>query len=372
MKGKKSIIAAIAAFCVLGSAVLYTTVSGRIEESPEPALSSPRPVRTEMVAELSEMSSRSFPGTVRATERVDLAFSIDGLLAELHATEGTLVKKGDVVAQLDQRDAKNAYQASRARYEVAQKDFERAKILIGRNVIPQADYDDIEANFNIALAEMRIREKALDDTVLHAPFDGIVSNRAVENFQHIKAKDHIVSIKDISAIDVVIQVPERLIAHGGSDRFAEVSVRFDAIPQAWFDATIKEFSIESDPISRTYDVVVSLSPPDGATIFPGMTATVKAQLQADHTELADETKKMLIPLAAVVGDAGSNAFVWKIPKSGGHPVKTSVEIGEVRRGGIEILSGLQTGDLVAVAGVHSLRTDLLVRPAHPNREGLDQ
>ena len=372
MKGKKSIIAGITAFCVLGSAVLYTTVSGRIEEAPEPGKSSPRPVRTEMVAELSELSSRSFPGTVRATERVDLAFSIDGLLSELHAIEGNLVRKGDVVAQLDQRDAKNAYQASQARYEVAQKDFQRAKMLIGRKVIPQADYDDIEANYNIALAEMRIREKALDDTVLTAPFDGIVSKRSVENFQHIKAKDQIVSIKDISAIDVVIQVPERLIAHGGSDRFAEVRVRFDAIPQVWFDATIKEFSIETDPITRTYDVVVSLSPPDGATIFPGMTATVKAQFEAGPPELANETQKMLIPLAAVVSDAASNAFVWKIPETGGHPVKTSVEIGEVRRGGIEVLSGLKTGDLVAVAGVHSLRSDMLVRPAHPDREGLDQ
>ena len=103
-----------------------------------------------------------------------------------------------------------------------------------------------------------------------------------------------------------------------------------------------------------------------------MTATVEAQVEADHTELAGESKKMLIPLAAVVGEAGGGAYVWKIPKTGGHPVKTSVEIGEVRRGGIEIFSGLETGELVAVAGVHSLRTDLLVRPAHPDREGLDQ
>jgi RND family efflux transporter MFP subunit len=372
MKGKKPIIAAIVASCVLGSAVLYTTVSGRIEEAPEPEPSTPRPVRTEIVTELSEVSSRSFPGTVRATGRVDLAFSVDGLLAELHATEGTLVKKGDVVAQLDQRDAENAYQASRARYEVAQKDFDRAKMLIGRKVIPQADYDDIEANYNIALAEMRIREKALDDTVLTAPFDGIVSNRSVENFQHIKAKDRIISIKDISAIDVVIQVPERLIAHGGSDRFARVRVGFDAIPQVWFDAVIKEFSIESDPITRTYDVVVSLSPPEGVTIFPGMTATVKAQFEADHFVASLDTKKMLIPLAAVVGEAGGSAYVWKIPERGGHPVKTTVEIGEVRRGGIEIHRGLKTGDLVAVAGVHSLRGDMFVRPALPDREGLDQ
>lgn len=372
MKVKKSIIAGIAAFSVLGSAVWYTTVAGRMEEDPIPEVSSHRPVRTETVTELSALTSRSFPGTVRATERVDLAFSADGLLTELHATEGILVKKGDVVAQLDQRDAKNAYHASRARYEVARKDLDRAKILIGRKVIPQADYDDIEANYDISLAEMRMREKALDDTVLTAPFDGIVSKRYVENYQHIKAKDSIASIKDISEIDIVIQVPERLIAHGGSDRFNKVRVRFDAIPQVWFEAEIKEFSIESDPITRTYDVVVSLSPPEQVTIFPGMTATVRAEFASDSREESDSSQKMLVPLAAVVGGGGSSSFVWVIPEDGGHPLRTSVEIGEIRRGGIEILSGLNTGELVAVAGVHSLRGDMLVRPAHPNREGLDQ
>ena len=75
---------------------------------------------------------------------------------------------------------------------------------------------------------------------------------------------------------------------------------------------------------------------------------------------------------AVVGDAGNNAFVWVIPEDGGTPVKTTVQIGEVRSDGIEIISGLNTGELVAISGVHSLRNDMRVRPAHPGREGLDQ
>ena len=372
MKLKKSILSGIAAFCVLGSAVWYTSVSGTIEEPVQHKASSPRPVRTETARDISELTFRSFPGSVRATERVDLAFSVDGLLSDLHATEGAMVNKGDVLALLDQRDAQNAYEAAKARHEVAKKDFDRSQILISRNVIPQADYDDTKANFDIALAEMRIRQKALDDTVLTAPFDGVVSKRHVENFQHIKAKDTIVSLKDISKIDVIIQVPERLIARGGSGHFEAVSVRFDALPHVWFEAGIKEYSIESDPITRTYDVVVSLNPPEGVTIFPGMTATVKAQFEDDYSGVPEEPKKVLVPLAAVVGDAGNSAFVWIIPKDGGTPVKTTVQIGEVRSDGIEILSGLNTGELIAISGVHSLRSDMLVRPALPDREGLDQ
>ena len=372
MKFKKSILSGIAAFCVLGSAVWYTTVSGTIEEPVQSKASSPRPVQTDMVRDISGLTFRSFPGSVRATERVDLAFSVDGVLAELHAIEGTIVKKGDVLALLDQRDAKNAYEAAKARHEVAKKDFDRSEILISRNVIPQADYDDTKANFDIALAEMRIRQKAMDDTVLTAPFDGVVSKRHVENFQHIKAKDTIVSLKDISKIDVVIQVPERLIARGGSGYFEAVRVRFDALPQIWFEAGIKEYSIESDPITQTYDVVVSLNPPEGVTIFPGMTATVKAQFEDDFLGVSEDPKKVLVPLAAVFGDAGDNAFVWVIPKAGGTPVKTTVQIGEIRSNGLEIISGLNTGQLVAISGVHSLRNDMLVRPAHPDREGLDQ
>ena len=212
--------------CAIGSAIWYSSVSGTVPKQQVTKPPAVRPVPTERVAELPGAAHRSFPGSVRATERVDMAFSIDGLLSELNATEGTMVKKGDVLARLDDRDARNNFKAAKARYEVTKKDFQRSKSLLAKNIIPPAEHDGAKSSYDIAAAEMRIREKALGDTVLIAPFDGVVAKRYVENYQHIKAKDRILSLKDISIIDVVIQVPERLIAYGGGKRFGTVQVRF--------------------------------------------------------------------------------------------------------------------------------------------------
>ena len=372
MKHRKTVFTGIVALCAIGSAIWFSSVSGTVNEQEMVEPSRIRPVPTQRVTEIVDTGSRSFPGSVRATERVELAFSVDGLLMELSATEGTLVQKGDVVARLDDRDARNNYQAAKARYELTKKDFERSQALLAKKIIPPAEHDNARSSFDIAAAEMRVRKKALDDTVLIAPFNGIVARRYVENHQHIKAKDRILSLKDISVIDVVIQVPERLIAHGGGKRFDTVRVRFDAIPSQWYEAQIKEYSIEADALTHTYDVVVSLTPPEGVEIFPGMTATVQAG--GDRTTTADggSAQKTIVPLAAVVGSNDNNSFVWVIPEQGGRPLKRDVEVGTIRKAGIEIVSGLIKGELVAVAGVHSLSQEMMVRPAHPAREGLDQ
>lgn len=372
MRNKKSIIAGITAFSMLALGFWYTTVSGTIAAEGEPEVSPLRPIPTSEVTLLSGQSYRKFPGSVRAAEQVDMAFSIDGLLIELNAIEGTYVQKGRVLARLDQRDMHSDYDAAKARYDIAKKEWDRARTLIKKNVIARADFDSAESVLDIAAAQMKISKKALADTVLTAPIDGVVSKRMIENYQHIKAKDTVLSIKDISKVDVIIQVPERFIAQGGGKRFGTTKVSFDAARDTWYDALIKEYSIESDPVTRTYEVVVSLIPPENLEIYPGMTATVQAPTSQVSGNSADGNQKRMVPLAAVAGDENGDSYVWIIPEQGGNPEKTNVEIGQIRKGGIEIISGLEPGELVAVAGVHSLTAYIKVRPANVERGGLDQ
>lgn len=372
MKYKKTIISGIAACSLLAIGFWYTTVSGTIAANEQPMDPTLRPIPTSEVAILAGQSYRKFPGSVRAAERVDMAFSIDGLLVELNAIEGTHVQKGKVLARLDQRDMHSDYDAAKARYDIAKKELDRAQVLIKKNVIARADFDSAESACDVAAAEMKIRKKALEDTVLTAPIDGVVAKRMIENYQHIKAKDTVLSIKNISEVDIVIQVPERFIATGGSKRFNTTKVSFDAAPGEWYDASIREFNIESDPVTRTYEVVVSLTPPENLEIYPGMTATVQAPISETAGSTIDAAQKNLVPLAAVVGDENGTSYVWIVPEQGGNPEKTIVEIGQIRRGGIEVLSGLEPGQLVAIAGVHSLTADMKVRPANVKRGGLDQ
>ena len=311
---------------------------------------------------------RTFPGKTRANKRVKLGFSVPGKLTELNAQEGRTVKKGEILARLDQRDYKQQLEVAKATYNEEKKSFERIRILWKKKVVSSQKYDSALAQYNIAKAELIMRHKAYEDTVLKAPFDGVIARRFAENHEHIKDKSPILLLQDISRIEVVIQVPERLMAEFGVYGLKKIQVHFDVENYCWLDASIRELSIQSDTSSRTYDVIVSLSPPKGLKILPGMTASVKFETIPHNEKLRDIT---LIPIEAVWSDSNNKSYVWVIPDKGGLPQKTQVTLGKMRNDGIEILSGLTPGKTVAVSGIHSLRENAPVRAMSKCKWGLD-
>ncbi len=341
------------------------------EREPPAAMPIARPVPTAVVERQPAAQVRAFPGTVRAARRVDLAFSVPGVLDALNAQEGRSLRQGDVVAALDQRDYQNALDAAKARFVKAEHDLVRARTLWDKRVGSKARYEDAQAARDIALAELRIREKALEDTVLLAPFDGLVVRRHIETHEHIQAKQTIVSFQDLSSIEVVIQVPERVIAHGGPKGLGVVQVRFDADESRWFDAAVQEYSAEADPVTRTYDVVVALAPPETLTVFPGMTATVQARID-DRTTLALPDQPLTrVPVEALWRGHDSESYVWVIDPEGSTPVKRRVEALALAGDCVQIRAGLEPGEHVATAGLHSLRENLWVRPMVAGARGLD-
>ena len=282
MVKKKHLVIVVAVLCAIGTTSWYAVVSGTVElsEKKELSLATVRPVPTAIVQDALLVKKRLFPGTVQAQSRVEIAFSLDGLLVELNGQEGKSVRKGEVLAKIDQRDFLHALDAAKANYLRAETEFSRTKILQNRKVISQAEYDNVKTTFDVARAELRIREKALGDTVIVAPYDGVVAHRYVENHEHIKKQAPVLAFKDISKIDVVIQIPEGLIAHGGTEGFKDILVNFDADGERWFPGVVREFRVLSDPITRTYEVAVGVRPPGDMRVLPGMTATVSLTTSA--------------------------------------------------------------------------------------------
>ncbi|NCC05925.1 MAG: efflux RND transporter periplasmic adaptor subunit, partial [Proteobacteria bacterium] len=188
----------------------------------------PRPVKLLTVGESSSVMQRKFPGMVRASKRAELAFQVSGTLTQLPVGEGQEVKEGQILAQLDQRDFENSLRNAqgqlgnvRAALESATSEYER--ILRIRKQDPGATSESMvvkrrEAK-DRATAEMESAQAALDaardklgDTTLRAPFSGIVSRRHVENFQEVQAKEPIVSLDDISALEILVDLPESVVA----------------------------------------------------------------------------------------------------------------------------------------------------------------
>lgn len=344
-----------------------SAAAGPLELKPK----APRPVPTAAAQPLSDVQEREFPGKVRARQRVELAFSVAGALTALDAAEGRIVRQGEVVARLDDRDYKNALDAAESSYVDAKLNFERTGELRKQKVVAEAEYDSAKATYEAAAAERRIRAKAFEDTVLRAPFDGAVASRYVENHEHVQAKQAIVSLQNLSSLEVVIQVPERLVARGGRESLKGLKVRLDADETRWFDAAVREFSSQADSVTRTYEFVLDIAPPADLQVLPGMTATVRAGVKSGDGGEARPAGATLVPAEAVFAGPDGKFYVWLIEDGGTHPKKLAVETGSPRNAGIEILSGLKPGQRVAVAGVNTLREEMLVRPMRAGREGLD-
>ncbi|BCS88125.1 efflux RND transporter periplasmic adaptor subunit [Pseudodesulfovibrio sediminis] len=342
----------------------------------EDSISAPvmRPIPTAVAELVGNGRSRIFPGKVRGNRRAELSFSVGGKLVALNAQEGSRVQKGQELARLDQRDFINERDAARARFKQAKRNLTKFRSLHKQRVVTQTQFDDIRTAYDIARADLQIEQKALEDTVLRAPFDGVVVNRHIENFGSIKKEEAILSLQDISGIEVVIQVPERLLARDGTDGLTQLQVNFDADPHGdrWFKALIHEYSIESDKTTRTYDVVVALAAPEDLKVFPGMTASVRALIDKKNGSSEKRGAAITrIPVEAIWNGIDGKAYVWVISLQGGHPEKRKVEIGALRGDCAEVVNGLEPGSHVAIAGVQSLQENALVRPQAEGKEGLD-
>ncbi len=331
-----------------------------------------RPVPTAVVTGYTSWVTRDFPGSVRANRRVELAFDLDGLLVELDAREGHAVSEGAVLARLDARNARNALSAAQARFDDARRTLERARELREQRMVSESEYDKARAALDIARAELQAREKAVADTVLRAPFDGVVAARHLENHERVTAGQAVISLQDTSRIEVVIQVPERLIAQGGLEALRNPRVRFDVEGQRWLSAHTREYRVQPDLATRTYDLTIALAPPPGINILPGMNATVRTDIDAPPLAAGTGNDEITrVPAEAVWSDGAGACFVWVVPEAGGTPRRVRVEPGPLRDGQMLILSGLRAGQRVAVAGLRALREDQPVRPRLAGQRGLE-
>ncbi len=125
----------------------------------------------------------------------------------------------------------------------------------------------------MAEARANIATKALDDTHLRPPFTGVIANTFADRFENVQAKQSVLSLQDISSVEVEVSVPEKRVVRAledkGKFRFAAT---FDYLPDREFEVSVKEFSTEADPVTQTYTATFAMPAPDDVLIMPGMTA----------------------------------------------------------------------------------------------------
>ncbi len=329
-----------------------------------------RPIPASRATPYRPQQDFSFPGKVKAARRAELSFQISGQIEQLNILEGRQVKKGDLLAGLDRKNYVYEVRAAKARYQALAQDFARASQLYQEKVISRARFDESQSARDVARAQLDIKEKALADTRLVAPFNGLVAKRYVEKKEHVKAGEPVLLLQDVSGIEVEVQLPEQLVAQGRADILDRLMVCFDARPDAVFPAKAMELSLESSQDTRTYALVIQLTASPDMHLLPGMTATVTGTVRPAGAK-APETNTVLVPVQAVVFDSHSRPYVWILDPQTQKAHKRPVGIGPMHGACIEVTNGLKAHELVAIAGLLSLNEAQPVRPMKAGKEGLE-
>jgi membrane fusion protein, multidrug efflux system len=380
-----------------------------------------RPVKTMVVAAGEEPHVRSFPGKAEAAKKVELAFQVPGVLVKLPVKEGQRVAKGDVIAQLRQdefqarlktlqgqldqaragltalragerpeerlrREAavraagaklnnarteleretrllrsgattRESFDLAETAYRVAQEDLQAARQMLEKGTI--ARDEDLEAQeAAVRSLEGRVVEANLQltDSTLHAPYDGVIAQRFVEQNQNVMAKQPVVKFQDVDEIDVVVDVPETVMANIRSADVLKIQAEFSGAPGIQFPVHLKEVAQRADPTTQTFQVRVAMKAPSDVNILPGMSATVILT----YRRASILGNRILVPIGAVFKDSAGEQVAWVIG-SDETVTRRPVKIGEATGSQIEIVTGLQPGDRIAVAGVTHLREGMKVR-----------
>jgi len=264
---------------------------------------------------------------------------------------------------LDPKDFQLRVDDRKARYQLAQSQFERAKLLLAKKLASQSKFDQAKANLSVALSSLETAKTELEYTHLSAPFNGSIANVQVKNHENIQAKQQILTLISRDMIDISIQIPENIISRVKKDTDYKPTVIFDSHPDQEFSVSVKEWDTQANPSTLTYKVVFSLPVPKTFNVLPGMSANIRIDLSQI---LKEQHKYFLLPVSAVFSPESTAAkanqsYVWVVNPKTFTVSQQKVVLGKITTQGVEILRGIKAGDKVVTAGVHYLSAGMQVK-----------
>ena len=303
---------------------------------------------------------REFNGVARAQDLTNLSFRVEGRIAQLPASKGQMVEKGELLAVLEKRDFNFALSDRNARMEVNFKQAQRAKQLVASQLMAESDYDQMNAEYLVAKAEARQAELNLQYTELRAPFTGVVSDIFVESFENVQPGISVLSIQKIERIEVDVQVPDMLIAVSKKitdrEKKSLLDVSFEAFPNSSFTGYLLEVNTEKDPTTSTYIATVAVDLDPKYKILEGMPAKVRVDLSnLTYTY----SREFLVPIESVVMQDGSDidlqdSGVWLYDETDKSIKYQQVTLGVIVGNQIEVVGGLIDGQVIIKTGAGRL------------------
>jgi RND family efflux transporter MFP subunit len=269
----------------------------------------------------------------------------------------------DRADKLYEKDAcsKAQYDEAKSSFLVAEADFASFKERLAKSNIGsrKEDIDAEKANLEAVKTQMKIAEDALSDTVLTAPFDGIITKRCLENHEMAQAFSPVIAMQDIDLVKIDVDVPETCLFSLDSLRGRKFSVSFNASPGAKYEAVLEEYDTDANAATRTYTLTMHMRQSGNLKVLPGMTAEVSGDFLQENADSA----RVVVPSSAVVRSPSlEKDLVWLVAPDGKSVIKREVNTAEASGvDGMIVAEGLKPGDRIVIAGGSFLEDGMIVR-----------
>ncbi|MEL6255431.1 MAG: efflux RND transporter periplasmic adaptor subunit [Bacteroidota bacterium] len=305
-------------------------------------------------------SLRTFNGTAQTDKVIGLSFRSGGIITLYNLRIGQKVRKGELLARLDNVQARLAYEQALASLNIAESQEKTAKLSLNRvrslyekGSAALSEYESVKNSYQNAINSLEsakrsvaIQKEQINYGYIYAPQTGVIASVSSELGENVNPGQSIAILNAGNKITIQLGIPESVI--NSVKLGMKVSIDFPVISAKTFEGKVAELSPALDRSTSTYPVEVEVLNPT-EEVKSGMAANVNFSFGAS------EKKTLMIP-AKSVGEDSKGRFVFLV-KDGGEPAtvqKQHIKIGPLHSGGFEVLEGLEAGQKIAVAGLQTL------------------
>jgi membrane fusion protein (multidrug efflux system) len=356
MKKRQKTLISVLVILVISGIIIYPKLKPLFaSQSGTPAMNGPRSGRTGrqtlnvsgfLIKPTQLVDIYRSTGTLKPDEEVDLSFETSGKIVNINFTEGTRVKKGDLLAKINDRPLQAQLEKLLAQQTLSQAKEFRQKSLLDKDAISQESYDQIVTELKTIQADINLIKARIAETELRAPFDGVIGLRYVSEGSFTTSNTKIARLIKIKPIKLEFSVNERY-----ADQIKKgfpVTFNIDGTTQN-FDAAVYAVDPKIDQNTRTI-MLRALYPNTEEELKPGRYAGVTLQLSKTDNAIA-------VPTEALVPEMdGEFVYVFRSGKAEIVKVETGLRTESL----IQITHGLEFGDTLVTTGILQLRQGLPV------------
>jgi len=287
-------------------------------------------------------------GSLRPDEEVDLSFETSGKIVKINFTEGTKVRKGDLLAKMNDRPLQAQLEKLQVQLKMAEAKEFRQRSLLDKDAISQESYDQIQTDVQSIKADINLITARISETELRAPFDGSIGLRYLSEGTYVNTSTKIAKLVKLNPIKIDFSISEKYasqVSIGYPISFSIVGTESDKV----YKATVYAFDPRISEAMRTISLR-ALYDNKNEELKPGRYAGITLELSKIENAIS-------IPTEALIAEMdGERVFVYK----GGKAKSINVTTGLRTESMIQITNGLNFGDTLLTTGIMQLRQNLPV------------